>query len=389
MKNENRKYVKASLNLVLAIVVLLLAIFLLPKLLMFFLPFVIGAIIAAIASPLVKFLEEKLKIRRKAGTVFVIVAVIALVALIIYFVASILIREGIGFVDQLPELWKRLESDVEVAGAWMGSTFKNLPFRSKLTTTQIGEYMDGLLSDILSAITTPAIDSASAMAKQIPTVIIGIVFCLISAYFFVADKKHLSDMWRKNMPEAITRRTDMVKKSLSISIGGYIRAQIIIEFWIFLILAAGLLILGAEYVWIIAFGIAILDLLPILGTGTALVPWSVVAFIRQDYKMGVGLLVLWGVSQLVRQLIQPKIVGDSVGLSTFATLVLLYVGFMVGGVLGMLLAIPIGIVIYTMYQEGIFDTTINSAKILTSGINNFRRLSKEDMAEIDKDREED
>ena len=89
-------------------------------------------------------------------------------------------------------------------------------------------------------------------------------------------------------------------------------------------------------------------------------------------------------SQLFRQLIQPKVVGDSVGLPTFVTVILLFVGFQVDGVPGMLLEIPVGIVVSTMYQEGIFDTTINSAKILVNGINNFRRLTDEDMADIDR-----
>ncbi|MBR4993265.1 MAG: sporulation integral membrane protein YtvI [Lachnospiraceae bacterium] len=388
MKQATHKYLKVTLNLVLALVMLLLVIFVVPKLLVYFLPFVIGALIGAIASPIVKFFEEKLKIRRKAGTVFVIVAVIAIVVLFLYFIISILIEQGIGFVEEFPDLWQRLEGDIAVLGDWLSKFTRKFPGKAQFNSVSINTYMDDLLSEIVSAVTSPTITAVGNFAKQLPLVIIGIIFCLISAYFFVADKKQLSELWNKSMPKAITIRYEMIKRSLSISIGGFIKAQLIIEFWVFLILAAGLVILGVDYVWIIALGIAILDLLPILGTGTALVPWSVVSFIRSDIKMGVGLLVLWGVSQLFRQLIQPKIVGDSVGLPTFATLFLLYVGFRVDGVIGMLLAIPVGIVAYTMYKEGIFDTTINSAKILVNGINNYRRLTKEDLEEIE-DKNED
>lgn len=384
MSDSFKKYLKVSLNLILALVMLLLVIFALPKILVFFLPFVIGALIGAIASPIVKFFEEKLKIKRKAGTVFVIVAVIAIVVLFLYFVISILIEQGIGFVEEFPELWTRLEGDVTEAGNWFSKLFKDFPIRSKLNPVNISTYMDELFSEIVSTATSPTITAIGNFAKQLPAVIIGIIFCLISSYFFVADKKILGEWFDKNMPKAINIRYNMVKRSLSRSIGGYIKAQLIIEFWVFLIIAVGLVIMRVEYVWIIALGIAILDLLPILGTGTALVPWSIVSFVRNDYKMAIGLLVLWGVSQLFRQLIQPKVVGDSVGLPTFVTVILLFVGFQVDGVPGMLLAIPVGIVVYTMYQEGIFDTTINSAKILINGINNFRRLTDEDMADIDR-----
>lgn len=389
-----RRYLKVSLNLVLAVIVLLLVIFVLPKILMFFSPFIIGAIIAAIAAPMVKFCEEKLKVRRKAGSAVVIVVVILLVALLLYGVFSILIEQGIGFVSELPSLWDRLEGDVTVAGEWLGNAFKDTPIKSNFDAGAVSGYMDSLLSEMLSVITSPTISAVGNFAKQIPIIILGVIFCLISAYFFVADKSTLSELWNKNMPEAITRRYDMLKRSLSRSIGGYIKAQIIIEFWVYLILAVGFLILRVEYVWIIALGIAILDLLPILGTGTALVPWAIVAVIRSDYRMAIGLMIVWGVSQLVRQLIQPKIVGDNVGLPTFATLILLFIGFKIDGVLGMLLAIPIGIIIYTMYEEGVFDTTINSAKILVYEINKFRKLTDEDLDEIksekrSEDKEED
>lgn len=91
-----------------------------------------------------------------------------------------------------------------------------------------------------------------------------------------------------------------------------------------------------------------------------------------------------GVGQLFRQLIQPKIVGDSVGLDPLPTLFLLYIGYRMGGVWGMLLAVPIGIIIFNMYEEGVFDTTIKSIQILYSGASNFRHITEEDMEPVRK-----
>ena len=98
--------------------------------------------------------------------------------------------------------------------------------------------------------------------------------------------------------------------------------------------------------------------------------------------MAIGLLIIWGIGQLARQLIQPKIVGDSVGMPPLPTLFLLYIGYKMGSVVGMIVAVPVGLIALTMYQEGAFQTTKDSVKILVAGINHFRRLKPEDMDEV-------
>ena len=95
------------------------------------------------------------------------------------------------------------------------------------------------------------------------------------------------------------------------------------------------------------------------------------------------MLIIWGGGQLARQLIQPKIVGYSMGVAPLPTLFLLYFGYKVGGVVGMIVAVPVGLLIYTMYQEGAFETTQSSVMILVAGVNRFRHLGKEDLFEVE------
>ncbi len=140
---------------------------------------------------------------------------------------------------------------------------------------------------------------------------------------------------------------------------------------------------AGHYFGLIALGIAFLDFLPFLGTGTVLIPWAIVRILTAQYRTAIGLLIIWGVGQLARQLIQPKIVGDSIGVPPLPTLFLLYIGYKLGGVLGMILAVPLGLLAYSLYEDGAFDTTKNSILILTAGINRFRRLEKGDMAEVE------
>ena len=179
-----------------------------------------------------------------------------------------------------------------------------------------------------------------------------------------------------------------MKRGLRRAIGGYFKAQLKIELWMYILLSIGFTILRVPYAFIIAIGVAFLDLLPFFGTGTILLPWAVIKFLSGDYTMVIGLLLIWGVGQLARQLIQPKIVGDSVGLSPIPTLFLLYIGFKAGGVIGMIIAVPIGLIVLNMYEEGVFNTTINSLKILYASISNFRHLKEEDMQSVELYREE-
>lgn len=151
----------------------------------------------------------------------------------------------------------------------------------------------------------------------------------------------------------------------------------------YLLLLVGLGALHVNYFALIALGIAFLDLLPFLGTGTVLIPWAIIQILTADYKMAVWLLIIWGGGQLARQLIQPKIVGDSMGVPPLPTLFLLFIGYKAGGVIGMIIAVPAGLLLYSMYQEGAFETTQNSVLILVAGINRFRRLDREDLSEVE------
>lgn len=381
-----KKYVKAILNIGIALVICAGVIWLLPRVLLFFLPFLIGWLIACIAGPMVKFFEEKLKIKRKAGSAVVIILVIGLVILVLYLVLGKLGREIAGFITDLPHLWGSLEEDFNNIGQNMNLILNKLPqdIQGTLNTAidAIGAGFSGMVMDMISKISSPTIEAVGNFAKQLPAVVIGLIMCLLSSYFFVAERGTWYLTVKKIVPDSLVYRWHIIKVSMVKAVGGYFKAQLKIEIWIYLLLVIGLAILQVEYVLLIAFGIALLDFFPFFGTGTVMVPWAIVKFLNGDYKMTIGLLIIWGVGQLVRQVIQPKIVGDSMGMPPLPTLVLLYIGYRLAGVIGMIVAVPIGIIVMTMYQEGVFDTTKNSIHILSAGLNRFRTLTPQDMETV-------
>ncbi len=383
MKTSARTYLKVFINLGIAAIILLLAVFLLPKILLFFMPFVIGWVIAMIANPLVRFFEEKLKIRRKAGTAFVIVAVIALVVLAGYLIGVKVVQEAAALVNGLPEMWESAEEDFRTIGKNLDVLYSRFPAEVRSAIEDIGLQMEGFVGELVGKAGSPTIAAVGNFAKNLPTVLIGVVMCLLSAYFFVAEREYMSVKVKGNMPEAIVYRLDLITRSFKRAVGGYFKAQFKIEVWMYVLLVVGFTVLDVNYALLIALGTAVLDFLPVFGTGTVLLPWAVIKILSSDYKMAVGLLIIWCGGQLARQLIQPKIVGDSIGVPPIPTLFLLFIGYKAAGVFGMIIAVPIGIIVSNMYEEGVFDTTINSLKILCAGINNFRRLEEEDMAGVE------
>lgn len=379
MKQPVKRYLKVLLNLLLALAALLLCIFALPRLLLFFMPFLVGWLIAAIANPLVRFFEEKLRIKRKAGSAVVIVTVIALVILAGYLLISRLAAAGIGFVEMLPQLWNNMEADFKEIGQNLNVLYDGLPENIKDSITNLGQEMDGLVARTVSRLGTPTVNAVGNLAKNIPNMLINAIMCILSSYFFVAEKEAINSACQRCLPPQVYDKWRIVTKSLKDAVGGYFLAQLKIELWLYLLMLIGFLLLRIPFAPLIAFVIAVVDFLPFFGAGAIMLPWALLKFLSADYQLAVWLLVIWGAGQLLRQIIQPKIVGDSVGVAPLPTLILLFVGYKCAGVVGMILAVPLGIIIINMNQAGIFDRIKLSVKILVAGIARFCEYGGDDM----------
>ncbi len=383
MRDALKIYVKVAMNLFTALAIVLLCIFLLPRCIWFFMPFILGWIISLIASPVVRFFEEKLKVKRKAMTAVVIVAVLAAVVLLVYLLIAKLVREGVNFINELPDIWNTILAELNKVGANLQGVYDRMPTDMQATIDHIILEMGDYMSNIMGEIELPSFKAVGNVAKQIPDIFLSVVMCLLSAYFFVADKGYMAAAAEKFIPTSVRYHFDLIRRSFRNAVGGYFRAQFKIECWIYILLVIGLMILGVDYAFLVAFGIAVLDFLLVFGTGTVMVPWAVIELLSENYRMMFGLIAIWLIGQLVRQVIQPKIVGDSIGMDAIPTLFLLYIGYRVAGVLGMILAVPIGIILVNLYEEGVFDTTKQSLRILVAGFNHFRKIRPDDMAVVE------
>ncbi len=373
---SSTKYLKVALNLLIALLFLLFCAFLLPKLIKFFMPFILGWVIAMIANPLVKFLDRKFKVVRKAASAVIIILVIGAVILILYNVAMILGEQVRGFMGDLPETWKAMQADLDMVGRNLSRYYDKLPEDMQERMMGILESSEEILAGLGTRVSAPTVKAAGNFAKNIPLAMIYIIMTLISAYFFIADRETILEFVRTHTSQGMKERFQVVSDSLRQAVGGYFKAQFKIMGIVAVILFIGLKILRVRYVTLIAFLIAFLDFLPFFGTGTVMLPWAVIKFLSGNYKMTIGLLIIWAVSQLVRQIIQPKIVGDSMGMPAIPTMFLLYIGFRLGGAVGLIIAVPVGMIVYNLYKAGLFSNTIRSMQILITDINEFRKIDE-------------
>ncbi|MBR1692832.1 MAG: sporulation integral membrane protein YtvI [Lachnospiraceae bacterium] len=378
MKGTMRHYGKIFLNLFVTVLAVLLVMFVLPRILVFFAPFLIGWLIALVAHPVVAFTERHLKIRRKAMTVFVIVAAVAGVSFLIYGIGYVLVKEIIGFAGSVPQILSSIKETIEKLEQFFNRLFVRVPFESNIDLEQIYDSIIDSIGAWTTRLGTSAMNGIGSMAKNIPSIIIGIIMCLLSAYFFIAEKEGVTGIVRRYTPDFMKSRWSVIYKSIFGALGGYIKAQFKIEFFMYFLLLFGLWLFGVKYAALIALGIAFLDLLPVFGTGTILIPWAIVKLLEGDYRMMIGLLILWRAGQLFRQIIQPKIVGDSIGLAPLPTLFLIYIGWQFGGVVGMLIAVPIGVLVINLGKAGVFDNIKESIQILVKDVRAFRKYTAED-----------
>ncbi len=388
MNQDMKSIVKALANLAFSLIVLLLCIFLVPRLIVLFMPLIIGWLISCIANPLVVFLESKIKIRRKAGTVVVIIVVIAVVSGIGYAACSVLFRQIHGFVKELPEMWnvlvQDLDSFVSVANQYLGGVAPNIAEFLGNLGTSIGE----AITNLPSKLDLDTFGGMGSMVGSIANVAISVIMAMLSAYFFIADREWIYEALEKIVPKGIAQKYGVFYGSLRQAVGGYFKAQLRIEVWMYLLILLGLTLLKVRYALLIALLIAVIDILPFFGSGAVLVPWAIVTALGGDYARAIWFLVIWGVGQLFRQLIQPKIMGDSIGMEPIPTIILLFIGYKAAGVIGMLVAVPIGIIVVNMNEAGFFDTPKQSVRILVTKINNFRKLSDEDLKLLEEDDKE-
>lgn len=346
------------------IILLLIAIsglFLCFKVTIFYMPFLIAFIISIIVEPMIKFIMKKTKFTRKNSAIIVLV-------LVFFITIGILILGITSLIAEASNLLQGLNGYVENAYIQIQELINKIDL-SKIkmpdnVTKTIQEYAFDLLGTI-SGWLKRGLTSIVNGITAIPKIAIYIVITLLSTYFVCTDKLYILDQIEHHMPKTWVKRIGTHIKELINVLGNYLKAQIVLILISFFISLIGLYIyhfigLNVQYPLLMALFIGFVDALPILGSGTVMVPWGIISAFNGEAKLGIWIIVLWVIMSIVRQFIEPKIVSKHIGIHPIFTLIAMYTGFKFIGVIGMLVG-PIVLIIV----KNIFGTIIDKGIIKT------------------------
>lgn len=372
--NEPKIYARILVNFVLTLVTALLVFLLGPKLLHFFMPFVIAFIISSIANPIVRFMEKKIKISRKFSSVFMIVLVLGAVVGVLYLLIAFLVKQTMNLYEDRFEIYNEVAAILDNFTNKLGGLLDKLPMGLQDALDSLQDSLSSWARNFVANIELPGVSVLGSYVGSVVEIIFFAIITVLAAYFLTAEHDNMGDWLTKIMPESGKRYYQMIVDSFKKAVGGYFKAQFKIMIILVIIMFVGFEILNISYSFLLAFIIAFLDFLPVFGTGAVFWPWLVVDIVVGDYKQAIFLGILYLVCQLVKQILQPKMVGDSVGINPLAALLYMFIGYKFAGVIGMIIGIPVGMILVSLYQAGLFDRLVKGVKIIAHDINEFRKF---------------
>lgn len=353
MNLEKRK--AFILNVIYVVVILGLGYIVIKYLLPLLMPFIIGLLIAVVFRKLIDYIEKKTHIKRTFVAIIILLFLYGILVFILSVIGSKLFTFIKDVFGQLPDLYKYT---IEPALEDLTNNFmEQFPDLKPYIEEFILNISDTIFSYIKNA-SASVISTFTGIAGRLPSLLIKLIFTIVSSFFFTIDYYKISDFVMRQFKEEHREMVLNLKDKGLGTIAKFIKAYSAIISITFFELSIGFWILKIPNPFLFGAIIAFIDILPILGTGAVLLPWSLIALILGNTKMGIGMLVLYVIITVVRQAIEPKIVGQQIGLHPIITLILMFVGAQLMGVLGLLLLPVIATIIKTLNDEG----TINLFK---------------------------
>lgn len=335
--NTIKNPVKSLVMIAYVAAIYLLIVYVAPKLITYFLPFIVAWIIAQIINPVVKLLE-KVRVHRRIGVVVSMLIVISLLSAIIYYLSSALLDELKSLLDFVKA------TDHNGIPVFLTNFINKLPGDMKNTVLGLIESTQVNLFDIVYPSVKSAISGIGGAAGKVPSAFVFTIALFLATYFISYDEENIKSQITKLIPDDKLFKIRKIKKTLSKACGGYLKAQAILMSIVFCILLTGFLVLDVEFALILALVISLWDAIPMLGSGIILNPLAIINLLQGNYFQAAGFFCLYLIILFTRQLLEPKILGGQLGIHPIFTLAAIYAGLKIMGIPGMILG-PIILII--------------------------------------------
>lgn len=349
---------------ILYVIFILFGLYLALKLSIFYMPFLVAFIISLIIEPAIKYIMKKTKLTRKKSSIIIFI-----------FVSGIILGSLtwgiISLLSEASNLLKSLNEYVDKIYILFENFINRLDFEKIHLPDEITQIMQNSTGGILNNASNWIRNILTGLINfitSIPTIAIYFVITIMALYLICVDKFYIIDQIEHHLPKKWVFKLGTHIRELTKTLGGYLKAETTLIVISFIISLIGLYILkfvgfNIEFPLLMALFIGFVDALPILGSGTVMIPWAIISGLNGDIKLGIAIIVLFAIMSTIRQFLEPKLVSRNIGTHPIFTLIAMYTGFKFIGIVGLLVG-PIVLIIIknvfaTLIDEGVIKTILD------------------------------
>lgn len=336
---------KRNLLILLTIIVLLLiAIFILPV----SIPIILALVTAIALDPLVKWIENKFNWKRKVSVIVNFIAFVGVTIFFLFYAVTTLIGKIINFTKEIPTYLNSLSS------VWINTQSKLFQYTVGMPDDIIAmleKEFNGIIESIrISIITVFSYDRILGLISDIPNFLVSFIVFLMALFLFMLELPQLKIMFYRHLSESTAEKVHYMLNKLNSVILGFIKAQLLVSLIILAVSFIGLLLIIPKYAVVMSLIIWVIDVIPILGSIIILAPWSIYQYVSGDFSTGTKLAILAIILLIIRRTIEPKVMGSQIGLSPLPTLIAMFIGLKLFGVLGFFIG-PMLVILFTTARE--------------------------------------
>lgn len=313
------------------------------------LPIILACLVGTVLQPVVNLLQVRFRLSRTWGSLLVLLVFLGAIGTVVYLLVAELIKELLELSLQLASLSQSVDTGrINLLLDRLRSFLVGL----HLPASSVQEVLSGFrgILDLLKNLSQLLLKELFYLFSSLPGYLVLLMITVVASYFVTRDYHLIRRGIIRLLPDKWRERVMRTAASLRLALFGYLKAEIILISITGMESLIGLNVLGVKYAHLLAILVALFDLLPVLGPGTFYLPWSVWMFITGNVRMGIGLLILYGIIIVVRQLLEPKVVGESIGLHPLTTLIALYLGLSLLGIWGLILG-PASVIAYKAFFQ--------------------------------------
>ena len=314
-------------------------------------PFLLAALLAFAAEPLVYGLNKHFHLRRGIAAGIGVTVAILLTVLLLLALCALLVRELGALAGVLPDLESTTIAGLDSLELWLLGIAQKAPDGISPILVHGVEGMFSSGSAVLDGITSRLLNLATSLLKALPDSALGLGTWVLASFMLSARLPKIRAWFHGHLPKAWHETYQPYLQTLKKTVSGWLLAQAKLVGVTFCILTIGFLLLQITHPILWAVATCLVDILPVLGTGTVLIPWSVVCFLQGDSLRGIGLLAIYAVVSLFRSILEPRLVGKQLGLDPLVTLLAIYAGYRLWGLPGMLMAPVLAVVAAQVFLQ--------------------------------------